>query len=641
MTIARKMNLAVAAIILGFCLSAGVLIASNINSQRINSLNLSARRVIAAMYRLSDSTKDLLVTRATLDVAVAAYDRSYTVFQEAFDDLITHPGLNTTSAEMRETIERSQRVWELLASEFDAAQRAAHSVLEAELPRGVLSAGAVRMRYSLPEGDVRFGGLRLDLMTMESRVQSAAASGSEFIVDTLGKLADEIESHSTAIAARNLYIAVALALLVIIGSLVFLGLFGKSLTMKVRAVEQAMKTVADRDMTVRSALKSSDEFGELGRHVNGIVDSLSEFLLAVRSATEDVDELKDVISSGSTESASALNQITNNISSLRHRFHVLDAHVENSTAAIAAIAHEVEGLSTDIQEQSGAITESSASIEEMTASVRSVAELSGERKRRADQLAEIVRDGGEKIEATNDVIKSISREIGDIQEITAIINEVSEQTNLLSMNAAIESAHAGEAGKGFAVVAEEIRKLAESTSENAGHIGRSLSSIGEKMRSALETSDAGYRAVENIVTEVVEFASAMSEISHSMNELSGGSGEILEATGSISRITENIRTAGNEMTERTQAIMAAMNGAREISAEVVGGMDEIDTGAKEVLASVVDISDKTNQSRERMDVLNSLIGSFKLSADAVATRAPDGTDSPVTEKSGDPPESVG
>ena len=641
MTIAKKMNFAVAAIILGFCLSAGVLISSNITAQRMNSLNLSARRVITAMYRLSDSTKDLLVTRATLDVAVAAYDRSYAVFQDAFDALITHPGLTTMPAEMRESLERSQRVWELLASEFDAAQRAAHDVLETELPRGVVSAGAIRMRYSMPEGDVRYGGLRLDLMTMENRVQSAAASGAEFIVDTLGRLADELELQSIAIATRDLYIAVALAVLVIIGSFMFLSLFGKSLTMKVRAVEQAMKTVADRDMTVRSTVKSSDEFGELGRHVNEIVDSLSQFLVAVRSATDDVDELKDVISSGSTESASALNQITNNISSLRHRFHVLDAHIENSTAAIAAIAHEVEGLSTDIQEQSGAITESSASIEEMTASVRSVAELSGERKRRADQLAEVVRDGGEKIEATNDVIKSISREIGDIQEITAIINEVSEQTNLLSMNAAIESAHAGEAGKGFAVVAEEIRKLAESTSENAGHIGRSLSSIGEKMRSALETSDAGYRAVENIVADVVEFAAAMSEISHSMNELSGGSGEILEATSSISRITESIRTAGTEMTERTQAIMTAMRGAREISAEVVGGMDEIDIGAKEVLGAVVDISEKTNQSRERMEVLNSLVASFKLSEDAVARRAPDSPVSTPTKEPGEPRETVG
>jgi methyl-accepting chemotaxis protein len=248
----------------------------------------------------------------------------------------------------------------------------------------------------------------------------------------------------------------------------------------------------------------------------------------------------------------------------------------------------------------------------MNASVQSVARLSVDRKHRADELTEVIRQGGEKIGATNDLIKSITREIDDILEITEIINNVSEQTNLLSMNAAIESAHAGEAGKGFAVVAEEIRKLAESTGENAARIDQSLKSITEKIRDALESSDLSYRSFENVSQVVRDFASAMTEISSNMDELSSGSQEILRATNDIAEITNSIQERSVSMDGGAKEIQNAMREVRDISSGVARGMDEIDLGVKEILESLVDISAKTGESRERMDALNEILDTFSV-----------------------------
>jgi methyl-accepting chemotaxis protein len=247
----------------------------------------------------------------------------------------------------------------------------------------------------------------------------------------------------------------------------------------------------------------------------------------------------------------------------------------------------------------------------MSASIGSVAKLSTERKDRAEDLLRIIQQGGEKVGTTNDIIKSISKEISSVLEIIQIIDNVSEQTNLLSLNAAIESAHAGEAGKGFAVVAEEIRKLAESTSENSSRIGTALKSVTEKIGEALLSSTDSYKTFEKINLDVKTFSEALSEISVNMDELAAGSKDILNATAKISDITKNIIQGSSEMEVGTRKIEQAMKDSEGISSGVVGGISEIDQGAKEILQSLVEISRLTEESRDRMEELHQAVDSFK------------------------------
>ena len=610
MTIAKKLNIAVAAIVLGFLSSAAVLIVSNISASRLNELNLTVSRVVASMHRLGDAPKTLVITRVPLSDAIVGFDAAYGAMNETFDAAMNHPSLTLLSVD--DSIAHAVRRWEVISNEFATARNLVLGIIGTELPAGITSAGIMRIRLSMAEQGVQDARFSLSLAAVETRVQGATAMGSQFLAEYLETLMTEIARRSSEIARRNLAASIALAAIVILGSLAFLILFGRSLKKKMADVATVMESIARRDITVRANQDARDEFGKVGRHVNDVLASLREFLSAVRGTIETVEELKDVISSGSTESAAALNEISSNIGSIRERFHTLNSHVESSADSIAGIAQEIEKLNENIQEQSGAIVQSSASIEQMTASVRSVTELASVRRERAEQLGGVVKDGEERIEATNDIIVSVSKEIDGILEITTIINEISERTNLLSMNAAIESAHAGEAGKGFAVVAEEIRKLADSTSDNAHQIDAALGSITGKIRTALDASEAGRKSFDRIVVDVADFSDSMNEISRAMDELSSGSREILDATGSISRITENVRGSSAQMTDRAQEIMSAMKGVQSISSELTNGIDEIDTGARSVLDSVVEISDKTHLNRERMGELGALIGTFTL-----------------------------
>ena len=181
--------------------------------------------------------------------------------------------------------------------------------------------------------------------------------------------------------------------------------------------------------------------------------------------------------------------------------------------------------------QSAAVEESSTAIEQITASIGSVARLSADRRESAKTLLDVIHEGGDHVATTNEQIESVSREIDSILEIIEIINSISSQTNMLAMNAAIESAHAGEAGRGFSVVAEEIRKLAESTSENSSRIAASLQTVAGGIREAHTASNASQKVFDRIDTEVADFATALDEISTSMEQLRAASGGFARLAG--------------------------------------------------------------------------------------------------------------
>ena len=136
-----------------------------------------------------------------------------------------------------------------------------------------------------------------------------------------------------------------------------------------------------------------------------------------------------------------------------------------------------------------------------------------------------------------------------------VINQISEQTNILSMNAAIESAHAGEAGKGFAVVAEEIRKLAESTKENANSIQTVLLSITRQISGALEASEVSSTAFTAITSEIAGFADIL--VSAAENARKGGN-----TREEIKEVLEGSSSAAEKIRNHSVDIATCMHGFR-------------------------------------------------------------------------------
>lgn len=163
-----------------------------------------------------------------------------------------------------------------------------------------------------------------------------------------------------------------------------------------------------------------------------------------------------------------------------------------------------------MERQFSAVEQSSSATEQILASVNNVAAITANRLSGMDTLIELIRTCGEQVRDTSTIIQEIQNTANDMIELIALINNISSQTNLLSMNAAIE---AGDAGQGFAVVAEEIRKLAEDTGTNARNIATSLKATIERIHDATDSGKKSEESLENINREVELFSTALKEVS--------------------------------------------------------------------------------------------------------------------------------
>ncbi len=612
MKISAKLYAIVIMVMTGFAVSIGFLTWTAVNAQALHSLSGAAHVAIRETDMTMRYIQNTLATRGNLEVEFEAHLQQRERAQEAMERLAHHPEWHRLPPELHQRAEGSLNVWNSIGSDFDRAEQGIRSILEADLPGIFTVQGIMRLNRQLQREEDSDSRIVLTIINVENTIDRAIASGAEFIVETLGQVVDTIALNAAAVVRQYLIISLAVTAAAILGGLLFVILFTRRLATRIRGLGDVMDELAERNFTVEAHDRSSDEIGALSSNVNRVIASTSEFFAAVQAAVNQADTLQSELSSSSEQSASALNEITTNIENIQNRFSSLDKDIGDSAQNIGSIDAGVQTLRDRIQGQAESMGTVSSAIEEMNANVTSVTRLSQDRKRKADDLSDTVREGADKVSGTNETIKSISHEIDDMLEIIEIINSVSEQTHLLSMNAAIESAHAGDAGRGFAVVAEEIRKLAESTSENAARIDRNLRDITDRIREAMQYSNLSSRSFEEIQQEVSGFSSALSEIYQSMQELAGGSSEVLSSSSEVAETTDSITTDAKEMARRIDEIRQAMDSAAGLSREVSGGVAEIQRGSREILDSMVATNDITRENQERMREVQNLLDTFRI-----------------------------
>jgi methyl-accepting chemotaxis protein len=413
-----------------------------------------------------------------------------------------------------------------------------------------------------------------------------------------------------------LIVAVGIALVTGLGGALVLSAI---MSIRLKKIELVALNIQKGDFSQTVDVDARDEIGTLGHAFNAFLTVMRDIVAGIRSISLQTDLIKNDLSVGSDETVESLVGVTTTTEIVSSRVELLYENIGSSSVAIGQIAQTIETLKDQIEAQTSAVVQSTAAVEQMIASLTSVSSTIQSKKESTDRLNLRAKSGGEKVDATNHIIQLVLGDADSIMNMVSIINSVSAQTNVLSINAAIEGAHAGVNGRGFAVIAEEIKKLAESTSENSKSISAVLEGTVQKMRDASSSGLEMKDAFVDIEDDVVEVAKAFDEILNSAVELSTGGEEILRATSELSKGQESIREGALEITNSAGAVSSSIAKVKSISGEVADSMGEIEETVTSITQVIINVADASEKLQEVVAKLNAEMARFKIDSEAGVT----------------------
>ncbi|QXD16058.1 HAMP domain-containing protein [Rhodocaloribacter litoris] len=294
-------------------------------------------------------------------------------------------------------------------------------------------------------------------------------------------------------------------------------------------ISEVISAVTRGDLTRRLTASRDDEVGELIRQINQMVHDLEDLIRDVHASGNELAQAAYRVASSAEEmSAGAKDQA--------NQTHEVAAAIEEMSATIAASSRNAYEANEMAKRASTLATEGEQVFRETTEGMK--------------RIATIVKESAEKVTALGES----SAQIG---EIIQVIGGIADQTNLLALNAAIEAARAGEQGRGFAVVADEVRKLAERTSEATKQIADMITRIQHKTDEVVASMTRGNEEVETGLRQADNASHALSEIIESINRMVAMIDQIAAASQqqatTSSQISQNVDSISSVATEVSNA----------------------------------------------------------------------------------------
>ena len=399
----------------------------------------------------------------------------------------------------------------------------------------------------------------------------------DYAKDTAKSIQDEIRGRIVLILSVMAVVVVCLFMLVVV--------IVRYLKKGILSTSKDLNRIANKDLSQKpKLLKSKDELGILSKSTQDLYEALYEMITQIEAASGNLAQSSNTMRTNSGEITSSMHDIADTVGEIAQS---AGQQADESEHA----SDEFEFLGEVIEKTISNTTQLNDSSEQMN-------QISSTGLERITELSRITRENKILFDEIFEIIRHTNDSAGEIGKVSSIIEGIAQQTNLLALNAAIEAARAGEAGKGFAVVANEIRQLAEQSTDSTTAINHILEELQAQIGHANRQSDLVAKAVDLQADSVLDSQERFVAI---VDTLKGMNTKILDLD-QISR----------DMEESRRKVLQIITSLSEIAQQNAASTEESSATTQEILASMITINEVVSRVDQLSIELNDLIREFSL-----------------------------
>ncbi|MCI1208648.1 MAG: methyl-accepting chemotaxis protein [Treponema sp.] len=587
--------------------------------KRISTLNNykdSLNQLEIQFSNLSAFSTDVLYFGTDLTTLKEDWEEKKTALNEIYPQVIDEANSKVLNNEGREEIKRIKKLWSLITTDIENLTGLYTKLTEYEFPTNSIATtiNSLGLRKFITSYEKNYDLKKLIYYSssIEGSTKTLKISREGFSI-VFSRFEKNIDKQIKSLTEILYMIGLTLALSVSILIFLIANFSTRIIVTRIKRLQNEMSSMANKNLVIKYESKVKDEIGDLARDLTKAAGILDTVLKIVKHDTAKVQESGTGISHSIIKAAESTNEISLNSDGLVKQMESVSDTVGTCMKALNQMNTVADNLIQTNQTQSSLIKENDDSINDIAAEIQTITDTAIKRSENAKEMQSFIKEGDEKVTSTSDLLSEINGKLDEVSEVITLINSVAEQTNLLSMNAAIESAHAGEAGKGFAVVAEEIRALAETTKENSDTITKSISEIVEQVRTADVTSAEASKAFIKVREKSETLIVSLQDIATGIQAVETKSLQITDRTKELGKSSEEVNGYSNDLSKHQTQLTQEMNNLSNIMSESKAGIGEIRLEISDISKQMNEIRNLSSENNTRMGKLSATVNEFVTS----------------------------